>query len=264
MKLLLHSLQQSLILLPLVLGIYISYGCAKLTDLTIEGSFIFGSAIYAGSLVLTNCPFLSFVLGSLSGIIPGILTGTIQFKNRMDSLMAGIITLFILQSGNIFVLGKPNINLLDYAHTFTHTVDLIGLGIALLVGIMIIDRSMLGLKFKALGSNPALFKERYSLDGYRILVLSLGNMLAAMSGVLMTSVNEYADIYMGQGVAIIGIGTFILGRELHRHLAFGVIGLMIYFVITHMLLFFGIDTLIMKLMIGIFLALILGGRHALR
>lgn len=263
MELLTHSLQQSLMLLPLVLGIYISYGRAKLTDLTIEGSFVLGAAGYAQSLIFTQKPLLSFFIGSSIGILPGILTGLIQFKNRMNSLMAGIISLFILQSLNIFVLNKPNINLLQYQHYFSNTHSLLILGLFLLITLTFLNHSIVGLKFKAIGNNPSLFKERHSLDFYRILVLSLSNMLASLSGVLTASMNGYSDIYMGQGVALIGIGTFILGQELSQKLFFCFIGLFLYFGITHILLYFGVDMLIMKLMIGLFLAFILGGRRVL-
>lgn len=261
MDLLFHSAQQSLLLLPLVLGIYLSYGCAKLTDLTIEGSFVLGAATYAQVLTMTGRPLLSFLLGSISGIFSGILTGCMQFKNRMNSLMAGIITLFILQSMNILVMGRPNVNLLDYKHLISDISDLTIMGLGIFTIIVGFDRSLLGLKFKALGSNPKLFGERFNLDFYRIMILGLSNMLAALSGVLTASMNGYSDIYMGQGVAIIGIGTFILGRELNPNILFCFVGLMLYFGITHILLSLGVDTLMMKILIGVFLAIILGGRR---
>ena len=261
LDLLIHSLQQSLLLLPMVLGIYFSYGCAKLTDLTIEGSFVLGACVYAISLTLTGNSFLSFMIGSFAGSFSGIISGIIQRKNRMNSLMAGIITLFILQSMNIMVLGRPNINLLSYHHTFSTLFDLLGLSLILCVAFMMINRSIIGLKFKALGSNPKLFNELFSLDYYKIFVLSLSNICAAMSGVLTASVNGYTDIYMGQGIAIIGMGTFILGRTLFPHPLSGILGLMIYFSMMHILLSLGVDTLVMKLLIGMFLAIILGGRR---
>ncbi|USO02536.1 MAG: hypothetical protein H6850_00870 [Alphaproteobacteria bacterium] len=261
MDILLHSLQQSLVLLPLVLGIYMSYGCAKLTDLTIEGSFVFGAAVYAQSLIFTQSPVLAFCIGTLAGVIPGMLTSAIQIKNRMNSLMAGIITLFMFQSFNIFVLNQPNINLLDFQHCFAETTHLLGLGIVLMIVLTYLDRSVFGLRFKGLGNNSRLFSERYNLDFYKMIVLGLSNMLAALSGILTASVNGYADIYMGQGIALIGIGTFILGQEIKRQLIFCFVGLAIYFGLTHLLLHLGVSMLIMKCLIGLFLALILGGRY---
>ena len=37
---------QGFILVPLVLGIYLSYEVMKITDLTVEGSFVLGAAVY--------------------------------------------------------------------------------------------------------------------------------------------------------------------------------------------------------------------------
>lgn len=274
MELLAHSLHQTLLFLPLVLGIYMSYSLAKLTDLTVEGSFVLGAAVYAQSLLYTGNGFLSIIAGCSAGILSGGMTGIIQVRNRLNSLMAGILSLFILQSLNILVLSKPNINLLSFSHYFSDFRAILILNLTVVGLLFYLNRSFLGLKFRGLGNNQMLFSELYSLDFYKTLVLIISNSLAALSGVLTASANGYADIYMGQGTAIIGIGTLILGREVKRRffksfhpffdLVFCLGGVFIYYTLTHILLFLGIDTLIMKLVIGLFLALILGGRHVSR
>ena len=52
MLLLLSSLEQCLLLLPLVWGIYISYRLLQVTDLTVDGTFILGAAVFARTLDL--------------------------------------------------------------------------------------------------------------------------------------------------------------------------------------------------------------------
>ncbi len=50
MNILVTALEQSLIMLPLILGMYISYRILKITDLTVDGTYVLGTVVFARSL----------------------------------------------------------------------------------------------------------------------------------------------------------------------------------------------------------------------
>ncbi|KJW02602.1 ABC transporter permease domain protein [Rickettsia endosymbiont of Ixodes pacificus] len=50
MSIVITALEQSLIMLPLILGMYISYRVLKITDLTVDGTYVLGAAVFARSL----------------------------------------------------------------------------------------------------------------------------------------------------------------------------------------------------------------------
>ena len=51
---------QTFTLVPLVLAVYISYEVMKITDLTVEGSFVLGAAVYARLIIEAINPVLTF------------------------------------------------------------------------------------------------------------------------------------------------------------------------------------------------------------
>ena len=61
----LASLQQTLLFLPLSLGLLLSYRITKLTDLTVETSFLTGSAIFVRLLSYLHALFVCPVNGRL-------------------------------------------------------------------------------------------------------------------------------------------------------------------------------------------------------
>ena len=97
---------------------------------------------------------------------------------------------------------------------------------------------------------------------YRTIGLSISNCLAALTGTLSAQVNGFADINMGFGVALVGIGAIIIGRHILIHAnnfnAFKeifscLIGILFYFIALGVLLRIGIDPTNLKLILGIVL-----------
>src|SRR5438045_3793139 len=107
-------LEQSFLFFPFALGIYISFCILRTTDMTTEGSFVLGAGVFARLSAELN-PLVCLILSVGSGILAGIGVSTIQAKEKINSLTAGIIGLFILYSVNFQVMGRPNISLLSIA-----------------------------------------------------------------------------------------------------------------------------------------------------
>lgn len=94
MSIVITALEQSLIMLPLILGMYISYRILKITDLTVDGTYVLGAAVFARTISLGLFPALIFTV--ISGGIIGSIVSFMQKNNRINGLIAGILASFML------------------------------------------------------------------------------------------------------------------------------------------------------------------------
>src|SRR5436190_24196086 len=111
-SLILVVITQAIPFVLLAFGISISYHILRATDMTIDGSFVIGAAVFARLVSLGYSPYLSAAAALLCGVCAGLLTAFIQRGGRVDSLLAGILATFILSSVNLIIMDKPNISLL--------------------------------------------------------------------------------------------------------------------------------------------------------
>lgn len=275
MDLLLNTLTQSITFLPLALGISISYTLLRATDMTLDGSFVLGAAVFARLVTLGYSPLLAGLCALLAGSMAGLLVGMIQRGGFVDPLLAGILAAFILTSVNLALMGQPNINLLNSSTLFSSAFkesDLQGWlivsiysGIFCLMSLFIIH-SHFGLHLRALGDNVLLLKQLgKSVEYYRLTGFVLTNTLAAASGMLTAQVVAYADTNMGFGMTLTGIGALILGRQLIyfitkksytrtvEEFSACFLGVVIYFFSINALLRLNINPVYLKMALGFLL-----------
>lgn len=272
MDFLFSILTQSLTFLPLALGISISYYCLRATDMTIDGSFVIGAAIFGRLVTLGISPFLAFIAALLGGALAGMMSATIQRGGRVDALLAGVLATFILSSLNLTIMGKPNINLLTQTTLVSPAFDIsIMLGWMLVASIvsiiclftLLILASRLGLWLRAFGDNPLRLKRLgRNLEAYRLSGFAITNALAAAAGCLTAQTVGYADIGMGLGMTLTGIGAIILGQQLLRHFTkrnyfrlgtefFScLIGVIFYFFTLNSLLRLDVNPIYLKMILG--------------
>jgi putative tryptophan/tyrosine transport system permease protein len=112
MTLFLGALTIGLILSLLALGIYISYRVFDVADITVDGSITFGAAIGAVLIVRGIHPLLATLAGFAGGLVAGAVTGILQAKFKLNSLLSGILVMTSLYSVNLPVMGKSNAPLL--------------------------------------------------------------------------------------------------------------------------------------------------------
>jgi putative ABC transport system permease protein len=262
MILLSHILSQSLLFLPLALGIFLSYRVLRCTDLTVDGSFVLGAAVFARTSVAGADALLAQLAALAAGAAIGLVVSIVQ--RRVQPLLAGILLLFVLHSVNLQVMGRPNISLLGVAclpHSF---VALAVLGTVLIAALYALLRSRAGLLLRAFGNNPRLIKQQgHSQDILRAAGLMLSNAMVAGCGALTAQVNGYADVQMGFGMVMIGIGTVVLGQQCIQHLYRPArfrpllelcgcfLGVLLYFSALHGFLALGFDPLYLKMLIGV-------------
>lgn len=285
-------LEQALLMFPLVLGIYVSFSVLKIADLSVDGSFVLGGAVFATLITNGVSLFLAIIFSVATGMLAGALCALVQYRNRVDSLIAGILMAFIWHSASLIVMQRPNIGLLSSKNIFSIFHDALDLPlfysriavlviligfISCLVGFLL--SNTVGLWLKAFGNNQHLVAMLgHNPEKLRLLGLALGNGLAAFSGCLTAQASGYADINMGFGQALIAIAMILLGRELLRlinkndaiHDGFGIlctfIGVAFYFFLTNQLIRYGLSPVYLKMAVGILLIffLLLAAHRAIK
>ncbi|HJD60448.1 MAG TPA: ABC transporter permease [Rickettsia endosymbiont of Omalisus fontisbellaquei] len=267
MNILVTALEQSLIMLPLILGMYISYRILKITDLSVDGTYVLGAAVFARTISFGLFPALVFAV--IAGGVVGSIVSFMQKNNRINGLIAGILASFMLYSVNLQIMQRPNISvlgmptLLSILDLENWLVPLIIINCLIIFVVIILLKGKLGLFLRAFGFNKdLLINLGKPAELYRTIGLSISNCLAALTGTLSAQVNGFADINMGFGVALVGIGAIVIGRHILIHAnnfnAFKeifscFIGILFYFIALSSLLRIGIDPINLKLILGIVL-----------
>ena len=282
----LNTLQQTLVFLPLAIGVYLSYDILMITDLTVEGTFVLGAAIFARLITLGFSQTTSVIAGLAGGAIIGIAVAFMQRIAKINSLIAGILATFMLYSVNFGVMNQPNISLLnnhiflqylqDY-HPALLTMTLLTLTLTLALLLCVLLHSKLGLTLRAFGCNPHLLKKLGKIPGiYLGIGLAISNMLAAFCGIMTAQVDGYADIHMGLGMALTAIGAVVIGKQLVSRFIptkqfsalIGMLGCLlgafIYFLILNGFLMLGINPIYLKLFLGLVLVVFLSTAHYTR
>ena len=272
---LMPALSQSVLFFPLCFGLYLTYRIMKITDLTVEATFVTGAGVYPHLLVLHYSLGLAVLVALLISGCVGLVVAVMQRISKLDALIVSILAIFMMYSVNMGLMGRPNISLLmvndaadrlNNLHPQALWILLTSMVLLIGVALMIMLKTRLGLLFRAFGDNRLLLKQLRVPD---FLVLACGlvlsNMLAALSGVMTAQINGYADINMSPGIALTAIGAVIIGLNLvsmiqkdHRfqpllEIAGCIIGVIFYFTIMNALLVIGVNPLYMKCMLGIVL-----------
>jgi len=266
------ALSQTVTFLPMAVALYISFNILRAIDMTLDGSFVLGAAIFARLVELNVSPIIAAISAVLSGAIAGIGVSIMQRGQKIDSLLAGVLATFILLSGNLLIMGRPNISLLSQvtlvSRAFQNSQLLGWILVTLLSGVFCliicaILFTKLGLILRALGDNPNLLARRGKpIELYRLLGFAMTNGLAAVSGCLTAQTIGYADIGMSYGMTLTALGTVILGKQIlsmglsmHKFnigKEFGAcfIGVLFYFFAVNGLLRLEINPLYLKMLLG--------------
>ncbi len=215
-----------LCLTSLGLGLYISMRIFSIPDITTDGSYTLGAAI-TGALLSQQYPFvLALVITLLSGAFAGILTGIIHTRLKVNALLSGILVMTALYSINLLIMGKSNIPLVAVSSIFTPiqtfvSVEIYQLLIVLLVvafvciGLYWLLKTDFGIAMRASGNNEIMVQAQ-GINASRMKIVGLGisNSLVALSGFLVAQLQGFADINMGIGIVILGLGAVMIGETL--------------------------------------------------
>ncbi|MES2198707.1 MAG: ABC transporter permease [Chlamydiota bacterium] len=264
-----NILEQSFLFFPLALGLYISYAVLRIPDLTTDGSFVLGAALFGVSIHLNIHPVLSMGIATFGGALCGAAVSFLQTRFHLHPLIAGILLVFILNTLSLKLMGRPNLSLLDRPSIFS-LIDpsklllLFSLTFTLLISAAFLLTSKTGVLLHALGNNPTLLNLfGKNANAYRMLGLCISNGLVGFSGALTAQANGYVDTSMGLGVVLIALGTVMIGQQIYQFLFANLplknilrllsclTGIFAYFFLINILISAGLDPIYLRLMIGL-------------
>ena len=221
------ALKLGLICSLTVLALFLSYSMLNVCDLSTDGCFTLGAAVGA-AVAVSGHPFLSILAAMLAGICSGFVTGFLQTKMGVDSLLAGTIVNTGLYSINIAVMGGSsliNMNRTDTVFSMMKDVladtplkgrtDIIValIAVAAVVAFLAVFlKTRLGLATRATGNNADMVKSSSINPVFTTIIgLCIANSFTALSGCLLSQSQKSVDINIGQGMVTIALASLLIG-----------------------------------------------------
>ncbi len=217
----------------LVLGVFITFRILDFPDLTVDGSFPLGAAITA--IMLTNGygVTLTLAVAVLGGCLSGVCTALIHNKLKVPNLLAGILTMTMLWSVNIRVLGnRANLPLMRRETIITDVLELTGgliprawalliffFAVTMIVKLLLdlFFRTDLGMTIGAMGDNQQMVvTQGVNPETLKIIGVGLSNGLVALSGAFIAQYQGFADVNLGRGIIIAGLASVMIGEFVLR------------------------------------------------
>ena len=276
---LLGAIGQGFIWGVMVLGIFITYKVLNVSDLTVDGSFATGGAVFAITLLAGIDPTICLLIAMAAGGICGLVTGILHTKFKIPAILAGILTQLGLYSINLRILGdkanvsisqaNTNITFLSNLLNLPHTRAGMMLGIIVSLICILILYFLLGTEFgasiRATGNNEKMIRALgVNTDNIKLFGMILSNMLIALSGALLVQMNKYADVGMGKGAIVYGLASIVIGEVFFRRFSnFGikllssVFGCIVFFIIRAVVINLGLKANDMQLISAIIVVIAL-------
>lgn len=217
----------------MALGVFMTFRVLDFPDLTVDGSFPLGAAVMASALVGGLPIWVGMLLALVAGAMAGTVTAVIHNELKVPSLLAGILTMTMLYSINIRVLGnKANVSLLRERHLITAlteltegfmsagTAQLVLFGLIAALAVLLLNaffHTDLGLTLGAMGANERMVIAQGSNPKVlKILGVGLSNSMVALSGAFTAQYQGFADASLGVGMVVSGLAMVMIGEFLIR------------------------------------------------
>lgn len=215
----------------MVLGVFISFRILDFPDLTVDGSFPLGAALMVQCLLSGMNGWLALLVAFAGGVMAGVVTALIHNHLRVPNLLAGILTMTMLYSVNIRILGnRANVPILDQStilkqvtEKFTGIIPddyilLVFFVIVALVVKVLLDlffRTDLGMTMGAMGNNEQMvISQGVNPKTLKTIGVGLSNGLVAVSGAFAAQYLGFADVGLGQGIIVSGLASVMIGEFL--------------------------------------------------
>jgi putative ABC transport system permease protein len=273
----LTALLQGLCFSGIALGIYISMKIFNIPDITTDGSYTLGGVVTAIFLTHHQPGYIVLPAVIISGAIAGALTGIIHTKLKINALLAGILVMTALYSVNLSFMGRSNLPLINTTSIFTllHLVNdpnqntfwillVFVVIVTLIIGYLL--KTDFGIAMRATGNSESMIRALgVNTDRMKIIGLAIANALTATSGYLITQFQGFADISMGIGIVIVGLGSVIIAEafinwfritSIWISLILVLAGAVIFQFVLALTLSIGVDANLLKLVTAVFVLLI--------
>lgn len=289
------AVESGLMYAVLALGFYISYSILDFPDLSVEGTFLTGGVVFAVCVTHGVSPWIAMLFSAVSGALAGAVTGILHVKLKIRDLLCGIlvstalitvnlITASVSNGGSFAGDGMTSVIISRRTPTvlrmfpFSEINDLeirklAAFFVIVIVIKLIIDlylKTKSGMLLRATGDNSQ-FTAMLARDSgnVKILGLSMGNALAALSGAICAQSKGSADQSMGIGIVIIGLASVIIGMSVFKKVRFMknttkvILGAVIYQLCFAIALILKVPSAYNKLiMAGLFAAALIAGNKS--
>jgi len=215
------------------IGVYLSFRILDFPDLTVDGSFLLGSAVCGVMILYGANPWLAMLSALCAGMLAGLVTALLNLKFGILNLLASILTMSALYTVNLRIMGimgVSNVNLGVADTALTPFYGIFGLpdmavrpifiGVIVLIVAFLIWRfleSQTGLAMRATGINPRMAKAQgIKTDRLIYFGMGLSNGLVALGGSLYIQTAIATDITGGAGTIVFGLAAVIIGETLFR------------------------------------------------
>ena len=243
------AISQGLIWGIMAIGVYITYKILDIADLTVDGSFCTGGAVFVmlyaalphelSPLAAAGWMVLILLAATGAGMLAGLVTGLLHTVCGIPAILAGILTQLGLWSVNLAIMDmKSNvaINILDKRTldrllvslrfvrgvavgdypVYRYPILVVGLFTVAVIAILYwFFGTELGASLRATGANQAMARAQgINTNTGKVLGLMISNGLVALSGALLSQFQSFADSSMGKGAIVIGLAAVIIGEVL--------------------------------------------------
>ena len=284
------AVSQGLIWGIMAIGVYITYKILDIADLTVDGSFCTGGAVFAvlfsGGVSLPA----ALLAAVLAGMAAGLVTGLLHTLCGIPAILAGILTQLSLWSINMAIMSmkasvaisitNPEVleKLLvslrfvqDVAKGtrpfYRHPIFVVGLFTVVLIALLYwFFGTEQGSALRATGANQSMARAQgINTNTAKVLGLVVSNGLVALAGGLLAQYQGSATLDMGRGAIVIGLAAVIIGevlldkvfRNFALKLLSAVIGAIIYYVVITVVLRLGLESTDLKLLTALVVAVFL-------
>jgi len=174
-------------------------------------------------------------------------------------------------------MGRSNIPLINFSSVFTwinisanpnHNsfwiLLLFVIIITLIIGYLL--KTDFGIAMRATGNSESMVRALgVNTDRMKIIGLALANALTALSGSLFAQLQDFADISMGIGIVITGLGSVIIAESIINwlritsvwlSLTLVLLGAVIFQLVLAVTLSVGVDATFLKLVTAVFVVLV--------
>lgn len=233
---------EGLVYAVMVLGVFITFRVLNFPDLTVDGSFPLGAAIMATTVISGIPLWIGVLLSFAGGVGAGLVTALIHNKLKVPNLLAGILTMTMLWSVNIRVLGnKANLPLLREETILTRATTFLeqflpgswGILVFFFLLAMLIKLALdlffhtdLGLALGAMGNNEQMvISQGSNPEHLKMVGLGLSNGLVGLCGAFVAQYQGFADVNLGTGIIIAGLASVMIGEFLLKSNRIGLLTL---------------------------------------
>ena len=227
------ALAQGLIWGIMAIGVYITYKILDMSDLTVDGSFCTGGAVFVVLMIAGWNVWLAMLAAVIAGMLAGLVTGFFHTICGIPAILAGILTQLGLWSVNLAILGwssnkAMNLNevklLISMRYMqeveagmrsfLQHPILVIAIASAVIIGLLYwFFGTECGASIRATGANTHMARAQgINTSMNKVIGLMIGNGLVALSGCLWSQYFGFAEINMGRGAIVIGLAAIIIGE----------------------------------------------------